>query len=126
MAINEVNDKLLDFIGEATDPNSPSYKLVHICTNVPVKDEKSKESEEYRLKELHCPNCKNNNSKFFLENAPLHWTILDVKLLQNCLIYKKNSNFVTFCTFFGKYYITPKKYYIYQNYTKKCHNCHIS
>ncbi|CAG8701674.1 12189_t:CDS:2, partial [Acaulospora morrowiae] len=34
-AINSVNDNLLNFVGETTDDNSASHKIVHICTNIP-------------------------------------------------------------------------------------------
>src|SRR6185295_9882317 len=45
-AINSVNDKILNFVGETTEDNSASHKIVHICTNMPQVGEKGKEVEE--------------------------------------------------------------------------------
>nr|CAG8542948.1 6905_t:CDS:2 [Entrophospora candida] len=35
MPFNSVNERILDFVGESTDDNSSSCRLVHIRTNVP-------------------------------------------------------------------------------------------
>ncbi|RIA91158.1 hypothetical protein C1645_822471 [Glomus cerebriforme] len=48
MAINAVNDKILNFIGETTDDNNSSHKIVHIRTNVP---EVVEENEGERVEE---------------------------------------------------------------------------
>ncbi|CAG8582477.1 9774_t:CDS:2, partial [Ambispora gerdemannii] len=45
-AINSVNDKILNFVGETTEDNSTSHKIVHIRTNVPQVGEKGKGVEE--------------------------------------------------------------------------------
>ena len=55
MAISEVKKSITNFVGENSSGNNVSHKLVHICTNVPdkeeeeemkVKDEEKKEEEE--------------------------------------------------------------------------------
>jgi len=45
-AINSVNDKILNFVGETTEDNSASHKIVHIRTNMPQVGEKGKGVEE--------------------------------------------------------------------------------
>ncbi|PKK72608.1 hypothetical protein RhiirC2_776997 [Rhizophagus irregularis] len=46
MAINSVNDKILNFIGETTDDNNSSHKIVHIRTNVEENEEEEEGEEE--------------------------------------------------------------------------------
>ncbi|CAG8625466.1 7936_t:CDS:2, partial [Diversispora eburnea] len=45
-AINSVNDNILNFVGETTEDNSASHKIVHIRTNMPQVGEKGKGVEE--------------------------------------------------------------------------------
>ncbi|CAG8614434.1 2086_t:CDS:2 [Paraglomus occultum] len=45
-AINSVNDNLLNFVGETTDDNSASHKIVHICTNIPKGEDEGEDGEE--------------------------------------------------------------------------------
>ncbi|CAG8619216.1 16748_t:CDS:2, partial [Racocetra persica] len=45
-AINSVNDNLLNFVGETTDDNSASHKIVHLCTNIPKEEDEGDESVE--------------------------------------------------------------------------------
>ncbi|CAG8522091.1 6732_t:CDS:2, partial [Racocetra fulgida] len=45
-AINSVDDNLLNFVGETTDDNSASHKIVHICTNIPKGEDEGEDGEE--------------------------------------------------------------------------------
>ncbi|CAG8571764.1 3864_t:CDS:2 [Paraglomus brasilianum] len=45
-AINSVDELIFKFVGESTDDNSASHKIVHICTNVPEKETVEVEEEE--------------------------------------------------------------------------------
>ncbi|CAG8655815.1 3250_t:CDS:2 [Ambispora gerdemannii] len=45
-AINSVNDNLLNFVGETTDDNSTSHKIIHICTNIPKGEDEGKDEGE--------------------------------------------------------------------------------
>ncbi|CAG8784172.1 4578_t:CDS:1, partial [Acaulospora morrowiae] len=44
-AINSVDNNLLNFVGETTDDNSASHKIVHICTNIPKGEEEEEGGE---------------------------------------------------------------------------------
>ncbi|CAG8769914.1 21065_t:CDS:2, partial [Dentiscutata erythropus] len=51
-AINSVDHNLLNFVGETTDDNSTSHKIVHICTNILDRKEGNESVEDVEIMEV--------------------------------------------------------------------------
>ncbi|CAG8788697.1 18494_t:CDS:2, partial [Dentiscutata erythropus] len=66
-AINSVDYNLLNFVGETTDNNSTSHKIIHICTNMP-NEEDGKEGDE-SVEDVEITEVEVNTEKFSTLNS---------------------------------------------------------
>ncbi|CAG8476573.1 16151_t:CDS:2 [Acaulospora colombiana] len=70
-AINSVDDNLLNFVGEATDDDSASHKIVHICTNIPKgEDEGDGEEGDEGVEVVEITEVGENSGEPFMSKYP--------------------------------------------------------